>query len=113
MKKRRINLSKLLIAFALTVCLIGGGSQALAGDKPEEVLIGGITSLSGVAAPWGIGMNNIWQLAVDEINNGGTWWGKKGFTVKGKQYVWKLKTYDHAFNAAKAVSAANRLINRD
>ncbi len=78
-----------------------------------EVEIGGITSLSGVAAPWGIGMNNVWQLAIDEINNGGKWWKKKGFTVNGKKYNWKLKTYDHAFDAGKAVSAANRLINRD
>jgi branched-chain amino acid transport system substrate-binding protein len=113
MRERKTCLSKFFIMLALTVCLIGGVTQALADDKPKEVLIGGITSLSGVAAPWGIGMENIWQLAVDEINNGGSWWGKKGFTVKGQKYVWKLKTYDHAFNAAKAVSAANRLINRD
>ena len=34
-------------------------------------------------------------------------------TINGKKYNFKLKVYDHAFDAAKAVSAANRLISRD
>lgn len=82
-------------------------------EEPKEVLVGGITALSGVAAPWGIGMKNVWEMAVDEINNGGQWWPKKGFQVKGQEYRWKLQVYDHAFEAAKAVDACNRLITRD
>lgn len=102
------------LCLAVILCLLAflTPRQALAEDA-EEVLLGGITALSGPAAAWGIGMQNVWQMAVDDINNGGWWWGKKGFTVKGQKYNWKLKVYDHAFDAAKAVSAANRLITRD
>jgi branched-chain amino acid transport system substrate-binding protein len=102
-------------SFVLLVVCLGllAGPQAASADEAKEVLLGGITALSGPAAPWGIGMQNVWQMAVDDINKGGWWWKKKGFTVKGQKYNWKLKVYDHAFDAAKAVSAANRLINRD
>jgi hypothetical protein len=88
-------------------------SASGAADKPKEIILGGITALSGPAAPWGIGMQNTWQMAVDDINNGGWWWKKKGITVNGEKYNFKLQVYDHAFDASKAVSAANRLISRD
>jgi branched-chain amino acid transport system substrate-binding protein len=98
----------------LIVCLgLLTWPQAARAEEPKEILLGGITALSGPAAPWGIGMQNVWQMVIDDINNGGYWWKKKGFTVKGEKYNWKLKIYDHAFDASKAVSAANRLITRD
>ena len=103
---------KVFVLITVLLLLLTGANPAAA-DEPKEVLIGGITALSGVAAPWGIAMNNVWQMALDDINTGGYWWKKKGFSVDGQDYVWKLKTYDHAFDAAKAVSAANRLISRD
>ena len=100
-----LRLGALVLAIlALTLFAAPPGSAA---DSPKKVKIGGITALSGPAAPWGIGMQNCWNLVLDEINQNG------GFTVKGQKYVWDLKVYDHAFDAAKAVSAANRLITRD
>jgi branched-chain amino acid transport system substrate-binding protein len=102
-----------IFALLSVLFLFAAGTVVSADDKPKEVLLGGITALSGPAAPWGIGMQNVWQMAIDDVNNGGWWWKKKGFTVNGKLYNWKLKIYDHAFDAAKAVSAANRLISRD
>lgn len=102
----------LMMAVMLVLGLYLNPASAKA-EEYEEVMVGGITALSGIAAPWGIAMQNLWGMAIDDINNGGQWWGKKGFTVKGKKYRWKLKMYDHAFDAAKAVSAANRLISRD
>jgi len=103
---------KIFVLITISLLVLASANPATAGE-PKEVLIGGITALSGVAAPWGIAMNNVWQMALDDINTGGYWWKKKGFSVDGQDYVWKLKTYDHAFDAAKAVSAANRLISRD
>jgi len=103
--------SALAVIAVLMVFLFASASGAA--DKPKEIILGGITALSGPAAPWGIGMQNTWQMAVDDINNGGWWWKKKGITVNGERYNFKLQVYDHAFDASKAVSAANRLISRD
>jgi branched-chain amino acid transport system substrate-binding protein len=111
--KQSVSMSIKTFALLSVLLLCVAGTVAAADDKPKEILLGGITALSGPAAPWGIGMQNTWQMAVDEINNGGQWWQKKGFTVNGQKYNWKLKVYDHAFDASKAVSAANRLIHRD
>lgn len=101
-----------IMACCLAVFLLAGTGSVRA-EEPAEIPLGAITALSGPAAPWGIGMRNVWQMALDDINQGGWWWKKKGFVVNGKPYRWRLKIYDHAFDAAKAVSAANRLINRD
>jgi len=74
---------------------------------PEEVVFGAVIPLSGPAAPWGIGMQNVWGMLIDQINQAG------GMTVGGKKYVWKLVAYDSAMDPSKTVSAVNRLISRD
>jgi len=113
--KRFINFKSIFFIFFVLASLLLMAPNGYCDEKAKEIPLGGITSLSGVAAPWGIGMQNIWDIAIDDINNGGEWWGKgkKGFVVDGQRYKWKLKCYDHAFDAGKAVSAANRLITRD
>lgn len=112
MKKANLILLGVFLAIVSFVASSALPRTVSAGDS-EELLLGGITALSGPAAPWGIGMQNVWQMAIDDVNTGGWWWKKQGFTVDGKTYKWKLKVYDHAFDASKAVSAANRLITRD
>ena len=111
--KKSVSMSVKTFALLSILLLLAAGTVAAADDKPKEIILGGITALSGPAAPWGIGMQNTWQMAVDDINNGGWWWKKKGITVNGQKYKFKLQVYDHAFDASKAVSAANRLISRD
>jgi branched-chain amino acid transport system substrate-binding protein len=112
MKKGTLNLAGIFLL--AIICLGMSWGTAVASEaKAKEIPLGAITALSGPAAPWGIGMQNVWQMAVDDVNKGGWWWGKKGFKVNGQLYNWKLKIYDHAFDASKAVSAANRLITRD
>ena len=106
MLKRKNFLVGLVFGVALMALLLVSGSVVRA-EEPEKVLIGGLTALSGPAAPWGVGMQNCWQMVIDDINE------KGGFTVGGKKYVWDLAVYDHAFDAAKAVASANRLITRD
>jgi branched-chain amino acid transport system substrate-binding protein len=74
---------------------------------PKEVTYGAVIPLSGPAAPWGIAMQNVWQMLIDKINAAG------GMTVNGENYVWKLVAYDSAMDPSKTVSAVNRLISRD
>ena len=106
MVKGKDHVLRLLLGIALLAVFLMPGSIVQA-EEPEKVLIGGLTALSGPAAPWGVGMQNCWQMVIDDINE------KGGFTVNGKKYVWELAVYDHAFDASKAVASANRLITRD
>ncbi|MEW5724136.1 MAG: ABC transporter substrate-binding protein [Thermodesulfobacteriota bacterium] len=96
-----------MILLAGLVSAVLAAPPAARAAEPEKVLVGGLTALSGPAAPWGVGMQNCWQMVLDDINKQG------GFTVNGKKYQWDLVVYDHAFDAAKAVASANRLITRD
>jgi branched-chain amino acid transport system substrate-binding protein len=73
----------------------------------KEVTYGAVIPLSGPAAPWGIAMQNVWQMLIDKINSAG------GMTVSGENYTWKLVAYDSAMDPSKTVSAVNRLISRD
>lgn len=74
---------------------------------PKYVVVAGITALSGPAAPWGIAMDNVWSMLVDQINDAG------GFTVNGQQYLWDLKMYDHEMDPSKALTAATRAVTLD
>jgi branched-chain amino acid transport system substrate-binding protein len=75
--------------------------------ETKKVLIGGNTALSGPAAAWGHGNQNVWQISIDDINKSG------GFTVNGKKHEWELKVYDSAMIPSKAVANTNRLVNQD
>ena len=74
---------------------------------PKYVTLGGLTALSGPAAPWGIMMQDAWALMADEINDAG------GFTVNGQQYFWDVKVYDHELDYPKALTLATRLVTQD
>jgi branched-chain amino acid transport system substrate-binding protein len=104
-----IFFGKLFSFFALCAFL----SVSAVNAKTKEIVLGALAPMSGPAAPWGVGMKNVLDMAVDDINNGGFWWGKKGITINGEKYELKLNIYDHAMDAGKAVSGANRLVHRD
>jgi branched-chain amino acid transport system substrate-binding protein len=92
-----------LLVFVLGSLLIATPTTA----APKEVTYGAVIPLSGPAAPWGIAMQNVWQMLIEKINAAG------GMTVNGEKYVWKLVAYDSAMDPSKTVSAVNRLISRD
>jgi branched-chain amino acid transport system substrate-binding protein len=96
-----------LASIVLMLAFLGSIPLQAASADPKYLMVAGITALSGPAAPWGIAQKNIWTLVVEEINDAG------GFTVKGQQYFWKLKMYDHAMDPGKALTAATRAVTLD
>jgi branched-chain amino acid transport system substrate-binding protein len=98
------SVTVLVLMLFLSVVLFSATPLSAA---PKEVTYGAVIPLSGPAAPWGIAMQNVWQMLIDKINAAG------GMTVNGENYIWKLVAYDSAMDPSKTVSAVNRLISRD
>jgi branched-chain amino acid transport system substrate-binding protein len=96
----------LVLVMLLTIGVAPAAAQTPA-PAPKYLTVGGLTALSGPAAPWGIMMQNSWQLLVDQINAAG------GITVNGQQYLWQLKVYDHELDYSKALTLARRLVQED
>src|SRR5450759_5185647 len=78
-----------------------------AANAQEMLKIGMIGDLSGAAAVWGKAVQGGVELAAKETNAAG------GLKVGGKTYKIEVIAYDDQYNAAKAVTAANRLIDQD
>jgi branched-chain amino acid transport system substrate-binding protein len=78
-----------------------------AANAQETLKIGMIGDLSGAAAVWGKAVQGGVELAAKETNAAG------GLKVGGKTYKIEVIAYDDQYNAAKAVTAANRLIDQD
>ncbi len=87
----------------LTGCASEGGS----GSKSDTIRVGLIAALSGPAAAFGGPQQASMAAAVDRINNAG------GVELDGKTYKFELKSYDHAYDPTKAVTAANQAITKD
>jgi branched-chain amino acid transport system substrate-binding protein len=96
----------LVLALLLSIGALPAAAQTPT-PEPKYLTLGGITALSGPAAPWGITMQNAWQLLADQINAAG------GMTVDGQQYLWQLKIYDHELDYAKSLTLARRLVQED
>ena len=109
MKTGRIT--RIASAVLVLVILLAVGVAPAAAQTPTPapmyLTVGGLTALSGPAAPWGIMMQNSWQLVADQINAAG------GMTINGQQYLWQLKVYDHELDYAKALTLARRLVEED
>jgi len=74
---------------------------------PQTIKLGLATALSGPAAPWGVPLQQILQMQIDDIKAAG------GFDVGGQKYNWELITYDHKYMPTEAVSAVKRLVELD
>ena len=86
----------LITIFGLVSC---GGE----GVNDTEVVLGVYTDLSGPTAIWGVGATNAARMRFDEVNaNGG---------VHGRQIRYVVE--DTSYQVPKAMSAANKLVNRD
>ena len=80
-----------------------GGSAQNRGVTDTEIVLGGSTDLSGPTAIWGVGATNGARMRFEEANAAG---GVHGRTIR---YV----VEDTSYQVPKAISAANKLINRD
>jgi len=112
-----MQMKKLLavVGAALLLAACGGesgGSEASGeaaggvqnrGVTDTEVILGVGTDLSGATAIWGVGATNGARMRFEEANASG---GVHGRTIR---YV----VEDTSYQVPKAISAANKLINRD
>jgi len=73
----------------------------------ETLKIGALVTLSGAGAAWGQALLYGAELAADDVNAQG------GLEVGGKKYKIEVIPYDDKYQAAEAVTAANRLISDD
>ena len=87
----------------------GGGGAAADGASNNrgvtdtEVVLGISTDLSAGTAIWGVGSTNAVRMRFDEVNAAGG--------VHGRQI--RVVIEDMSYQVPKAISAANKLINRD
>ena len=73
------------------------------GVTDTEIVLGSGSDFSGPTAIWGVGATNAARLRFAQANEAGGVWGRK------IRYV----VEDTSYQVPKAISAANKLINRD
>lgn len=73
----------------------------------DTLKIGALVTLSGAGAAWGQALLYGAELAADDVN------AKGGLEVDGKKYKVEVIAYDDKYQAAEAVTAANRLVSDD
>ncbi|MBT7334161.1 MAG: ABC transporter substrate-binding protein [Gammaproteobacteria bacterium] len=106
-QQRAIPVFFLLCWLALLGC--GGstadssGEAAQRGVTDTEIVLGSGSDFSGPTAIWGVGATNAARLRFAQANEAGGVWGRK------IRYV----VEDTSYQVPKAISAANKLINRD
>ena len=81
----------------------GAGTTPNRGVTDSEIVLGVYTDLSGATAIWGVGATNAARMRFEQANDAG---GIHGRTIR---YV----VEDTSYQVPKAMSAANKLINRD
>ncbi|MEM9623706.1 MAG: ABC transporter substrate-binding protein [Pseudomonadota bacterium] len=79
------------------------GATTNRGVTDTEIVLGVYTDLSGPTAIWGVGATNAARMRFAEVNSAGGVHGRK------IRYV----VEDTSYQVPKAMSAANKLINRD
>lgn len=102
-------LESTLLATALLIA--GCGSESTTersassnrGVTDNEIVLGVYTDLSGPTAIWGVGATNAARMRFEEANAAGG--------VHGRQIRYVVE--DTSYQVPKAMSAANKLINRD
>lgn len=106
-----MNLIERSALLVLAVFLTGCGEQAAQtpgavvnrGVSDSEIVLGVSTDLSGPTAIWGVGATNGARMRFDAANAEGG--------VHGRQIRYVVE--DTSYQVPKAISAANKLINRD
>lgn len=99
--KRKV-LSAVLAATVIATGLVGCGNKANGGND-NEIVIGGITPLTGAVSTYGQSVKNGADLFVEEINADGG--------IDGKKVV--IKYEDDEADPTKAISAYDKLVNQE
>ena len=97
-----ISLVAALMACGGETTETSAGSQNR-GVTDSEVVLGVYTDLSGATAIWGVGATNAARMRFDAANEAGG--------VHGRQIRYVVE--DTSYQVPKAMSAANKLVNRD
>src|SRR6476469_4813185 len=104
MRLPRLAAVLLSSAVALSPALLPAqGNAEQRGVRPNEMIIGTYSDMSGVTAMWGVNNTNSWRMVFDEVNAEG---GINGRKIK---YI----VEDNQYQIPRSVQAANKLINRD
>jgi branched-chain amino acid transport system substrate-binding protein len=96
------RLLSIFFVFFLALSLATGSAHA-----QKVIKIGSLGAMTGPAALWGLGMTNCAQMWADEVT------AKGGLEVKGEKYKVEIIAEDDKYDAARAVSGAEKLVNRD
>lgn len=108
MTQKRPLIFSLTLAGLAILAGCGGSSEQTGGSSQRgvtdtEIVLGVGTDLSGPTAIWGVGATNAARMRFNEVNEAGGVFGRK------IRYV----VEDTSYQVPKAISAANKLINRD
>jgi branched-chain amino acid transport system substrate-binding protein len=108
MKRKGFSLIALFsICLFITLLVLPLAAYAQAASPGEKTIpIGVIQALTGPGAVWGVSALRGAQIAAEEIN-------KKGITVKGVTYKFKIIPEDDKFFADRAVDRVKKLIEKD
>ena len=95
-----------MLVWMLASCGGEGSNQSESSNRgvtDDEIVLGVYTDLSGPTAIWGVGATNAARMRFEEVNAEG---GVHGRNIR---YV----VEDTSYQVPKAMSAANKLVNRD
>ncbi len=105
--RRYLMLAGVAASLALAGCGGESGDDGSAasnrGVSASEIVLGSYTDLTGPTAIWGVGATNAARMRFDEANEAGG--------VHGRRIRFVVE--DTSYQVPKAISAANKLINRD
>lgn len=105
--RRYLMLAGVAASLALAGCGGESGDDGSAasnrGVSASEIVLGSYTDLTGPTAIWGVGATNAARMRSDEANEAGG--------VHGRRIRFVVE--DTSYQVPKAISAANKLINRD
>lgn len=107
MKQFQIKSTAATLGLSAALALGAVGCGGSTDDDPQTIKVGLIAAQSGPAAAFGGPQRASMEAAVDRINEQG------GAKVGDKQVKLELKTYDHAYDPTKAVTAAQQAISKD
>lgn len=83
-----------------------GSGEVNESGQGEPITVGAIAPLSGGGADYGTAAINGFEMAIQEINEGG------GVTVGGSERELQVETCDDAFESSEAAACATRLTQR-
>ncbi len=106
MTKRGLGILVVLVCLALLLGSFGCSQQA-AVETPQTLTIGVSAAMSGTGSAYGVAQERAVNIAAKDIND------KGGVKIGGAKYLLQVKTYDNAYDPAKGLEVAKRLVDVD